>query len=125
LFLAKSTPGTPLSYTWIDNTPSVWDELLSILEAQNPEKIVINVDPDIAFSSGLHVGELSEITAHFGEKWTSRFVAVSMIGVEFVATMVEDQLAWYRNLQSTTWAMISEAFSERVITPGVTTTEVR
>jgi hypothetical protein len=124
LFLAKPTPGTPSSYTWIDNTPTVWTELLSILKAQDPASIAINVDPDIAFSSGLHVGELGEIIEHLGKKWTQRLVAVPMIGVEFVATMVEDQLIWYRNLQSTTWAMISEAFSEKVITPGVTTTEV-
>jgi hypothetical protein len=124
LFVANPTPGTPSSYTWIDNTPAVWSELLSILLDQDPSKIAINVDHDIAFSSGLHVGEFDEITSQLGEKWTSRFVAVPMIGVEFVATMVKDQLTWYRNLQSTSWAMISEAFSKKVIIPGVTTTEV-
>jgi hypothetical protein len=37
---------------------------------------------------------------------------------------VEGQLEWYKKLQETTWAMISEAFSEKVITPGETSTEV-
>ncbi len=36
----------------------------------------------------------------------------------------EGRLKWYRNLQETAWAMIGEAFSEKVITPGLTTTEV-
>jgi len=49
---------------------------------------------------------------------------VPMLGVEFVATQPESKLEWYRKLQETAWAMISEAFSERVITPGKTSTEV-
>jgi len=47
-----------------------------------------------------------------------------MIAVEFVASKVPGQLEVYRKLQSTAWAMIEEAFSEKVITPGVTTTDV-
>jgi hypothetical protein len=47
-----------------------------------------------------------------------------MVAVEFVASKVPVQLEWYQKLQGTAWAMIEEAFSERVITPGKTTTEV-
>jgi hypothetical protein len=124
LFLASPNLSTPSSYTWIDNTPLVWEELLSVLEAQDPKTIVINVDADIAFSSGLHAGEIQEITSQLGPKWTKRFISKPMIGVEFVATMVKGQLEWYKKLQETAWAIISEAFSERVITPGKTSTEV-
>jgi hypothetical protein len=124
LFIASSLPGTPPSYTWIDNTPSVWEELISVLEEQNPKSIVINVNPDIAFSGGLHAGEIDEVIARLGVDWVKRFTLRPMVGVEFVATMVEGQLEWYRKLQETTWAMISEAFREKVITPGETSTEV-
>ena len=108
----------------IDNTSLVYQELLSILNTQNLSKIAVNTSPDISFSSGLHVGELSALSKHLGEEWTSRFVSVPMVAVEFVASKVPDQLEWYRKLQSTAWAMIKEGFSEKVITPGETTTEV-
>jgi hypothetical protein len=111
------------SISRIDNTPLVYDSLLAILNTQNPSSIAVNVSPDISFSSGLHVGELSALSTHLGEEWTSRFVSVPMV-VEFVASKVPEQLEWYRKLQSTAWAMIEEAFSEKVITPGNTTTEV-
>lgn len=123
LFLANVTDGTPLSYTWIDNTPEVWSDLLSVLEAQNPESIAINVDSQIAFSSGLHVGEFNNILSRLGT-WTEKLVSIPMLAVEFIATMPETRLEWYKKLQETSWAMISEAFSERVITPGKTTTSV-
>ncbi|KAH8750360.1 hypothetical protein F5882DRAFT_487708 [Hyaloscypha sp. PMI_1271] len=85
--------------------------------------LAINVDPDISFSSGLHSGELSSLSSHLGREWTAKFVSVPMVAVEFVASKVPTQLEWYRKLQGTAWAMIEEAFSERVITPGKTTTE--
>jgi len=125
LFFASPKPSTPSSYTWIDNTPLVWEELLSVLEIQNPKTIAINVDSDIAFSGGLHAGEIQEIIARLGLKWAKRFVPKPIVGVEFVATMVKDQLQWYKKLQETAWAIISEAFSERAIVPGKTSTEVR
>jgi hypothetical protein len=108
----------------IDNTPLVYNSLLAVLSAQNPSTIAINISPDVSFSSGLHVGELSALSTHLGEEWTSRFVSVPMVAVEFVASKVPEQLEWYRKLQSTAWAAIEGAFSERVITPGKTTTDV-
>lgn len=47
-----------------------------------------------------------------------------MVAVEYIGTMVGGRLEWYKKLQETAWAMITEAFSERVITAGETTTEV-
>jgi hypothetical protein len=127
LFIANPTPGTPSAYSWIDNTPDVWVKLLEVLESQDPETVVINVDSDIAFSAGLHVGELQEMEKRLGKKWKDRFVKEPMVGVEFVAWMAgggEEKLRWYKALMETAWAMIDEAFSEKVITPGKTTTAV-
>jgi len=47
-----------------------------------------------------------------------------MLGVEFVATKLEAQLSYYRKLQEITWAMIEEGFSNKIVAPGVTTTQV-
>jgi hypothetical protein len=124
LFLANATEGTPSQYTWIDNTPEIWTDLLAVLENQNPASIAINTDADIAFSGGLHAGERDRIVAELGAKWADRFVSEPMLGVEFTATMPKEQLEWYKRLQETAWAMISEAFSEKAIVPGETTTEV-
>lgn len=125
LFLANPKPGTPFSHTWIDNTPEVFNSLRRVLETQDPKSIALNVDDTIAFSSGLHAGELNVLVRELGiGPWLERAVTEPMIAVEFVATMPKDQLTWYRNLQETAWAMISEAFSSSVIEAGVTTTEV-
>ncbi len=38
---------------WIDNTAAVWDSLNATLTKINPNRIAINIDPDLAFSDGL------------------------------------------------------------------------
>lgn len=121
LYLANATAG-PAAYTWIDNTPTVWDELRAVLSAEDPASIAVNIDAELAFSSGLHAGEYAKIQTELGV-WKERLVAVPLLAVEFVGTMPEAQLGWYRKLQGTAWAMIEEAFSSAVITPGKTTTE--
>ncbi|KAK3361976.1 xaa-Pro aminopeptidase family enzyme [Lasiosphaeria ovina] len=123
LFLAESDNSTAASaYKWIDNTPGLWSELRGVLAARDPQTIAINTSPDISFSSGLHAGELEAVSAGIGKRWAARFVSKPMLAVEYIATMTESRAIWYRRLQSTAWAMISEAFSSRVIMPGVTTT---
>jgi len=111
-------------YTWIDNTPGIWDSLLSVLETRDPKSIAVNVDSEVAFSSGMHAGEFEKIKSRLGKKWNERLVNEPMIAVEYIGTMIEDRLPWYRKLQETAWAIISEGFSEKVITPGETSTEV-
>jgi hypothetical protein len=124
LFLANATDPIKPFYTWIDNTPGVWSSLLEILETQNPKTIAVNVDSEVAFSSGMHAGELGKVVEKLGKKWRGRLVSEPMIAVEYIGTMIRDRLPWYRKLQETAWAIISEGFSEKVITPGKTTTEV-
>jgi hypothetical protein len=124
LFLANATDPIKPFYTWIDNTPGVWSSLLEILETQNPKTIAVNVDSEVAFSSGMHAGELGKVVEKLGKKWRGRLVSEPMIAVEYIGTMIRGRLPWYRKLQETAWAIISEGFSEKVITPGETTTEV-
>ena len=85
----------------------------------------MNTDRDISFGGGLHVGEFAEMETYLGGRWVERFVSKPMLGVEYVAGRVDGMLEYYKLLQETTWALIEEAFSDKVIEVGVTSTEVR
>jgi len=119
----SSLAGQPNPLRWVDNTGQVWQELLPILEVYNPKKIAINIDKNIAFGGGLHVGEYEVLKDQLGQRWTGRMVNQPMIGVEYVAARVSGQLRYYTMLQDITWALVGEAFSEKVIAPGITSTE--
>ncbi|CAK7201402.1 hypothetical protein SEUCBS139899_004106 [Sporothrix eucalyptigena] len=114
---------TATEFYWIDNTPALWPELRAVLTAADPATIAINAAEDLAFSSGMHAGELAAVQRGLGNEWSARLVDdVPALPIEFVATMVPGRLAWYRRLQETAWAVIAEAFSERTVAPGTTTT---
>ncbi|KAF9568992.1 hypothetical protein CPC08DRAFT_702114 [Agrocybe pediades] len=119
----SSLAGAPNPLKWIDNTGDVWPELLDILHQFNPSRIVLNSDEDIAFAGGLHSGELSVLRRELGQYWMARTVNIPMLAVEFVAKKVPGQLAYYQKMQENVWALLEEGFSDKVITPGVTTTE--
>ncbi|KAI0346880.1 hypothetical protein BDW22DRAFT_466688 [Trametopsis cervina] len=118
---SNAIPANP--FRWVGNNPEVWDSLLSTLEDLSPQRIAINVDRNMAFGGGLHVGEQDEMRKQLGSAWWNRTFSESMIGVEYVANRVGGMLQYYKMLQEITWAMVEEAFSAKVISPGVTSTE--
>lgn len=120
----SSLKGQPNPLKWVDNTGQVWSELLQVLEDFNPGRIAINVDQDIAFAGGLHVGEYEAIQQALGSEWMQKTVTIPMLAIEYVTTKVDGQLEYYRHLQDFVWLMMEEGFSHHTIQPGVTTTEV-
>ena len=58
-----------------------------------------------------------------GEKWTSRFARHDGLALDLIATRLSEEAAFYRRMQELVWAIIDTAFSNAVITPGVTRTD--
>ncbi|KAF9076979.1 hypothetical protein BDP27DRAFT_1283860 [Rhodocollybia butyracea] len=120
----SSLRGHPNPLKWVDNTGQVWNELVQVLEDFEPRyfHIAINIDEDIAFGGGLHVGELHAMMPSLGP-WAHRIKNIPMLGIEYVSTKVDGQLEYYRQMQDIVWMMMKEGFSHTIIHPGVTTTE--
>jgi Xaa-Pro aminopeptidase len=100
-----------------------WSVLRQALEARQPRRIAVDVSRTFAFSDGLSAGELEGMSEALGPAWTSRFVRVDALPLELIATRLPDEEAAYRDMNRVAWEIIQEAFSERVVTPGKTTTE--
>ncbi|PPQ63420.1 hypothetical protein CVT24_004930 [Panaeolus cyanescens] len=118
-----SLAGTSNPLRWVDNTGQVWPELRKLLHQADPQRIAINTDENIAFSGGLHVGELSVLNKELGDYWMNKTVNIPMLAIEYVSTKVPGQYEYYRTLQENVWAMLEEGFSHKVVEPGKTTTE--
>jgi Xaa-Pro aminopeptidase len=100
-----------------------WQALKKVIEERNPRNIAVNVSRVFAFSDGLSAGEMEGMRDALGEKWTSRFVRHDGLALDLIATRLPEEAAFYRKMQELVWAIIDTAFSNVVITPGVTTTE--
>jgi len=100
-----------------------WNLFRELVEDRDPENIVLNTDPVWAFSDGLHSGEAEALLEALGDKYSSRVKRESRLAMNYIALRLPEMMPRYRKIEETVHAIISEAFSNSVITPGVTTTE--
>lgn len=83
--------------------------------------IALNIDTDINFADGLHVGEYEALTAGVGPEIAARFVRRPYIPVYFLDVRPPTMLPRYSDAMDIVWSIIDMAFSSAVITPGQTT----
>ncbi|MFH1764583.1 MAG: M24 family metallopeptidase [Gemmatimonadota bacterium] len=100
-----------------------WRLLRELVEDRDPGVIAVNIDEDWAFADGLGAGEWEALQRALGPSYLSRMKRVPRLAVEFIAHRLPDMMPAYREREETVHAIISQAFSNAVITPGVTTTE--
>ena len=100
-----------------------WRLLNEVVTDRDPGNIVLNIDEDWAFSDGLGAGEREALERALGETYVARVRREPYLALDYIAVRVPEMMPRYRKIQETVHAIISEAFSNSVITPGVTTTE--
>jgi len=100
-----------------------WMLLRELVEDRDPRAIAVNIDADWAFADGLGAGEWEALQEALGSEYLPRVRRVPRLAVEFIAHRIPEMMPAYRAREETVHAIISQAFSNAVITPGVTTTE--
>ncbi|MDX1646822.1 MAG: M24 family metallopeptidase [Longimicrobiales bacterium] len=100
-----------------------WNLLRELVEDRDPENIVLNIDPVWAFSDGLHAGEAEALLEALGPKYADRVRREPRLAMNYIGLRIPEMMPRYREIMETVHAIISEAFSNEVITPGETTTE--
>jgi Xaa-Pro aminopeptidase len=109
---------------------SVWDpekekqlECLSrIIRERDPQSIGINIAETWAFGDGLTYGEYSKLKNSLGSI-SDRLVSAEQLCIRWLETRIQEELEAYPMLVELTHAIIQEAFSSKVVTPGVTTVD--
>lgn len=99
-----------------------WRLFRQVVEERAPRNIVLNIHEEHAFADGLHAGEREALERALGP-WADRVERVPRLAIDYLAIRLPEMLPRYRQMMETVHAMIAEAFSERVVTPGETTTE--
>lgn len=100
-----------------------WLLLREIVQDRGPSTIAVNIDEDWAFSDGLGAGEWEALQRALGPEFVGRVKRIPRLAVEFIAHRLPEMMPVYREREETVHAIISQAFSSAVITPGVTTTQ--
>lgn len=99
-----------------------WKLLRKVVDERNPKVIGIDYSRTFAFSDGLTHGEYLGMSEALGDRWTARLKPAEALPLEFIASRVADEEAFYGQLTQLVWELIGEMYSSKVITPGKTRT---
>jgi Xaa-Pro aminopeptidase len=99
-----------------------WRLFRELVEERDPENIVLNIHEEHAFADGLHAGEREALERALGP-WVDRVKREPRLAIDYIAHRIPEMMPRYRQMMETVHAMISHAFSNAVIEPGVTTTD--
>ncbi|NHF59226.1 M24 family metallopeptidase [Flavobacteriaceae bacterium TP-CH-4] len=123
LAVARYNVGENITSAWDkEKEPDQWKRLVQIIEERNPRKIGLNFSKDHNIADGLDKTDHEEFMENLPKKHRKKVVSAEQLAVRWIETRTEREMVIYDQLVDITHDIIAEAFSEKVITPGVTTT---
>ncbi|SIQ75967.1 M24 family metallopeptidase [Maribacter ulvicola] len=123
LAVARYNVGKNIVSAWDKKKePNQWTRLMQLISERNPKKIGLNYSTDHNIADGLVKTDYEEFMANLPKKYTSKVTSAEQLAVRWIETRSEREMVIYDQLVDITHDIIEEAFSEKVITPGVTTT---
>ena len=124
LAIARYDVGNLLKGEWdINVQPNQWLALSKVIDDRNPKKIALNFSKDYGHSDGLTFTEHKEFMTALAEKQKAKIVSADRLAVAWLETRSEKEAAIYPIICRISHQIIEEAFSEKVIHPGITTTD--
>jgi Xaa-Pro aminopeptidase len=103
--------------------PDQWAALVDIIKQRNPGKIALNTSTHFGHADGIDHTEYTELLAALPAELKKRVVSAEPLAVRWLETRTEREMQIYPQLVNATHKIIEEGFSERVITPGITTAD--
>ena len=102
--------------------PDQWAALSAIIAEREPRRIALNRSSLTAFGDGMTASQYDETIAAIPAQLRDRVVSGETLAVDWLQTRTPREMALYPQIMRTAHAILGEALSNRVITPGTTTT---
>jgi len=100
-----------------------WDGLRKLVEQRNPKVIGVNTSDAWNHADGLTANERDALLRAIGPVFAKRVKSAEMLAVGWLETKIAAETEAYRHVMTIAHRVIRDAFSNRVVTPGITTTE--
>ncbi|MBV1922426.1 MAG: M24 family metallopeptidase [Flavobacteriaceae bacterium] len=124
LAVARYDVGKNIVSAWNkEEQPNQWDALVTIIKDRNPSKIGINISENFGIADGLVQTDYKELRDALPLTYHDRLVSAENLAIAWIETRTEREMKLYETLVEITHEIIDEAFSEKVIVPGKTTTD--
>ena len=116
--------GEPYQSAWAGgDLDAQWKALGELIVSRNPQRIGINMSREWPVADGLTAALHNRLREVLPADYTQRLVPAERLVVRWLETRTASELTVYPQIVAIARGVIAEAFSNRVITPGVTTTQ--
>lgn len=123
LAVARYNFGENIQSAWDkEKEPNQWKRLIQIIEERQPKSIGLNYSEAFNICDGLVKTDYEEFVDYLPKAYKSKVKSAEKLAIGWIETRTEREMIIYDQLVSITHKIIAEAFSEKAITPGVTTT---
>lgn len=124
LAIARYNIGDNIQSAWNkEKQPDQWKALIEMIAKRDPQKIALNYSEHFGIADGLVKTDHDEFMAVLPDKYKDRIVSAEELAVGWIETRTLREMVLYSELIQITHNIIAEAFSKKVIEPGVTTTD--
>jgi len=108
--------------TWDpDKQPDQWQAVADLIAAKNPQKIAINSSDLYQFADGMTLSQYDRFMSKLPPALHDRVVSGENLAIRWLETRTPAEMELYPTVVRIAHSVIGEAFSRKVITPGVTT----
>lgn len=102
--------------------PNQWKRLVELIQERQPAKIGINTSKDFGHADGLNHTEYELLLEHLPKSFQKKLTSAEDLAVGWLETRTASEMDTYKHIQTLAHDIIQEGLSEKVITPGVTST---
>src|SRR5918993_4763053 len=100
-----------------------YEGLRKLVEERNPKVIGINESDAWNHADGLTANEKRRLMSALGPQFSPRVKSAELLAVGWLETKLPEELEAYRHVMQVAHLVIREAFSNKVISPGKTTSD--
>lgn len=108
---------------WEPEREDQFAALARVVRERDPQTIGLNISAHSAFADGLTHHEYTQIVATLGTAFSERIRSAELLCDGWLERRIPSELALYPDIVALGHTLIAEAYSPRVIQPGVTSTE--
>ena len=124
LAVARYDVGKVFRRAWDpDANPDQWAQLSKLIQERNPKKIGVNKAPGYGHADDLTANDHDRLLEALPARFRTNVVSAEKLSVSWLETRSEREMAIYGQICRIAHDIIAEGFSEKVIQPGVTTTD--
>lgn len=106
-----------------EEQPDQWKALADMIVAKNPQKIGINKSDNFGLADGISATHYEKLMEVLPETYQSRVVNAEAVAIGWLETRTASEMVVYQNIVRMAHQIIAEGLSEKVIQPGITSTD--